>query len=77
MKNYKVELDLVGSEIRNKKVIWYLAKGVPTLEEINAAAVAEFPGVLFERLRINFSFFPKQQGLFALNQMIMRDFEGG
>ena len=76
MKKYKVELDLVGSEIRNKKVVWYLAEGAPTLEEINSAATEEFFGVSLERLRFHFSFFPEQKGLLALNAMIMRDFDG-
>ena len=76
MKKYKVDFDLVGSEIRNKKVIWYLAEGAPTLEEINLAAAAEFPGILLERLKFHFSFFPEQKGLFALNSIIMRNFNG-
>ena len=75
MKKYTVDFDLVGSEIRNKKVIWYLAEGAPTLEEINSAAAAEFPGVSLGRLRFYFSFFPAQKGLFSLNAMIMRDFD--
>ena len=75
MKKYKVDFDLVGLEIRNKKVIWYLAEGVPTLEEINLAAAAEFSGVSLERLRFHFSVFPEQKGLFALNTIVMMDFE--
>ena len=75
MKKYKVELDLVGSEIRNKKVVWYLAEGAPNLEEINLAATAEFIGISFGRLRFNFEFFSEQKGLLALNTMVMRDFD--
>ncbi|OGY63795.1 MAG: hypothetical protein A3I24_01500 [Candidatus Harrisonbacteria bacterium RIFCSPLOWO2_02_FULL_41_13b] len=76
MKKYKVDFDLVGLEIRNKKVIWYLAEGVPTLEEINSAAATEFIGISLERLKFHFSFFSEQKGLFALNTMVMTDFNG-
>lgn len=68
---YQVELELAGSETRNKYVVWNLAGQCVDLAEINKAASEEFPGIPRKDLKFHFVFFPDQKGLFALRAMVM------
>lgn len=53
------------------QIVWYLAEGTPTIQDIAEAVFREFPATPQKDLHLHFRFFPDQKGLFALNAMVL------